>query len=101
PFAPVTVSVEENSRRWVDAATVVTHGETWLTVAAPGPLLPAEAETKTPAAYASRNANSTGSVNGFVPPEMEKLMTLTPSRIACCTAAAESELKQPSMPHTL
>jgi hypothetical protein len=36
-----------------------------------------------------------------VPPEIEKLITLTPSRIACSTAAAESLLKQPSAPHTL
>ena len=38
---------------------------------------------------------------GLVPPEIEKLITLTPSRIACSTAAAESESKQPSMPQTL
>jgi hypothetical protein len=28
-------------------------------------------------------------------------MTFTPSRMACCTAAAESLVKQPSKPHTL
>ena len=76
-----------NSRVWVEAATVVTHGDRWLAVPAPGPSLPAEADTKTPAAYASRKASSTGSVNGSVPPEIEKLMTSTPSRIACPTAA--------------
>jgi hypothetical protein len=58
--APSTVNVspplafrdraERNSRVWVDAATLVTHGERWLAVPAPGPSLPAEAETKTPAA---------------------------------------------------
>src|SRR5687768_8123102 len=32
---------------------------------------------------------------------MEKLMTSTPSRTARATAAAESESKQPSIPHTL
>src|SRR5690606_21440562 len=94
------VSVELNSRVWVEAATVVTHGETWLTVDAPGPLLPAEAATNTPAAYASRNASSTGSVNGLVPPEMEKLMTSTPSSTAWATACAMSEGKQPSGPHS-
>src|SRR5688500_1844550 len=43
------VSVEVNARFWVDAATVVTHGERWSVVAAPGPELPAEAATTTPA----------------------------------------------------
>jgi hypothetical protein len=72
-----------------------------LTVPASGPSLPAEAATNTPAAYASRNASSTGSVYGSVPPEIEKLITWTPSRIARSTAAAESDEKQPSMPQTL
>ena len=44
---------------------------------------------------ASRNASSTGSEYGCAPPEIEKLITFTPSRIACCTADTESELKQP------
>src|SRR5262245_36538853 len=35
-----SVSVETNSRLWVDAATVVTHGDRWFTVPAPGPSLP-------------------------------------------------------------
>src|SRR5262249_45123375 len=87
PSLEFTVSVESNSRRWVDAATVVTHGDRWLTVEAVGPSLPAEVATKTPAAYASRKASSTGSVNGVVPPEIEKLMTFTPSSIACWIAA--------------
>src|SRR5688572_18306769 len=65
------VRVDANSRRCVEAATVVTQGERWLAVPAPGPLLPAEVATNTPAAYASRNANSTGSVSGVVPPEIE------------------------------
>src|SRR5215217_7650177 len=101
PLPAFTVSVVANSRVWVDAATVVTHGDRWLTVPAPGPSLPADAETNTPAAYASRNASSTGSVNGSVPPEIEKLITSTPSTIAWPTAAAESEEKQPWMPQTL
>src|SRR5262245_49713310 len=85
------VNVDSNARACVEAATVVTQGDRWLAVPAPGPSLPADAATNTPAAYASRNASSTGSLNGVVPPEIEKLITLTPSRIACCTAAAESE----------
>ena len=68
PPAGVTVSVDWNSRVCVDAATVMTHGERCSAVPAPGPLLPAEAATNTPAAYASRNASSTGSLYGFVPP---------------------------------
>src|SRR5690606_3652764 len=100
PLSAVRVRVLRNARFCVEAATVVTHGETWLTVAAPGPSLPAEAATNTPAAYASRNASSTGSVNGLLPPEMEKWMTSTPSSTAWATACAMSEGKQPSGPHT-
>jgi len=101
PLAALTVNVAWNVRVCVDAATVVVHGETWLAVAAVGPLLPADAATRTPAAYASRKASSTGSVAGFVPPEMEKLITSTPSTMAWPTAAAESVEKQPWMPQTL
>ena len=75
---------------------MVTHGPPWSAVAGAGPLLPAEALTEMPALYASRNASSTGSVYGLPPPEIEKLITLTPSGIACWTAATESELKQPA-----
>ena len=39
PSAPVSVSVEANSRVCVDAATVVTHGERWLAVAGAGPVV--------------------------------------------------------------
>ena len=48
-----------------------------------------------PALKASRNASSTGSEYGWPPPEIEKLITSTPSRIACWTAATESDGKQP------
>ena len=48
----------------VEAPTVVTHGPPWSDVAAPGPLLPADALTEIPALIASRNASSTGSVYG-------------------------------------
>src|SRR6185503_5758987 len=77
PSLEVTVSVESNSRFCVEAATVVTHGDRWPLVDAPGPELPAEAATNTPAAYASRNASSTRSVNGEAPPPTEKFRTLT------------------------
>jgi hypothetical protein len=63
--------------------------------------LPADADTSTPAAYASRNASSTGSLYGSDPPEMEKLITRTRSRIARATALTESDWKQPCRPHTL
>ena len=50
PLVAVRVSVLANARVCVEAATVVTHGDRWLAVEAPGPSLPAEAATKTPAA---------------------------------------------------
>ena len=93
-------SVEVKKRGPVEAPTVVTHGPPWSEVPAPGPLLPAEALTEMPALVASRNASSTGSLYGCAPPETEKLMTLTPSRMACWTAATVSELKQPWAMHT-
>jgi hypothetical protein len=45
----------------LEAATVVSHGLTWAT-ATPGPLLPADAATNTPAVAARRKACSTGSL---------------------------------------
>ena len=95
PPSAVRCSVEANWRGPVEAPTVVTHGPPWSEVDAPGPLLPAEALTEIPALKASRKASSTGSEYGEAPPEIEKLSTLTPSWIACCTALTESELKQP------
>ena len=59
---PVRVIVDWKVRLCVEAATVVTHGPRWSVVLAPGPELPADAATKTPAAYASRKASSTGSL---------------------------------------
>jgi len=50
PLEAFSVSAVANSRVCVDAATVVTHGDRWFAVRAPGPSLPADAETKTPAA---------------------------------------------------
>ncbi len=100
PPSAVRCSVEVKNRGPVEAATVVTHGPPWSVVAAAGPLLPADAFTEMPAWYASRKASSTGSVYGSPPPEIEKLRTLTPSAIACCTAATESELKQPCAAQT-
>src|SRR5919108_3392440 len=50
PPAPWSLIVDRNVRDCVDAATVNTHGELWLTVPAPGPSLPALADTRIPAA---------------------------------------------------
>src|SRR3954465_6032939 len=83
PPSAVRCRVEPNSRGPVEAPTVVTQGPPWSEVEAPGPELPAEALTAMPAVKASRKASSTGSVYGEPPPEIEKLITLTPSWIAC------------------
>ena len=48
-------------RLCVPAATVVIQVLGWATVDVVGPLLPAEAATKTPASAANKNAISTGS----------------------------------------
>ena len=57
-LAPLTVTVEMNARASVLAPTVVSHGTEAgePTVPAPGPLLPAELATKTPASEAPRKA---------------------------------------------
>ena len=60
-FAPLPSTTVPAYGATVLAATVVSHGATWSRVDAPGPLLPAEVETKMPAAAAARNAWSTGS----------------------------------------
>ena len=77
-------------RLCVPAATVVSHGLGWATVAVVGPLLPADAATKTPASAALKNATSTGSRKLVVLPLMEKLMTSTPSATAWSMAATLS-----------
>ena len=76
------------------AATVVSHGDGWSRVDGPGPELPAEAETKMPAAAALKKASSPGSTTESLP-LIEKLITSTPSRIACSMASRMSLLKQP------
>src|SRR6478736_5513105 len=55
-LAPLTVTVEMKARASVLAPTVVTHGTDAgePTVPAPGPLLPAELATNTPASDAPR-----------------------------------------------
>ncbi len=79
------------------AATVVSHGLGWSSVLSPGPLLPAEADTKTPAAAALRNASSTGSITEDSEPlPIEKLMTSTPSLTASSTPCARSLVAHPS-----
>ncbi len=50
PAAPFSVTVDVKARSWVEAATLLTHGLRWLTVPAPGPSLPADVATNTPAA---------------------------------------------------
>ena len=63
--------------------TVVTQGPQCPVVEGLGPLFPALADTKIPAPRAFRkNRSVSEKLHGFVPPEMEKLMTSTPSRIA-------------------
>ena len=69
---------------------MVTHGELLCTVEAPGPALPADAETKMPAEAAARKASWTGEV-GSSAAVIEKLMTSTPSLIAASMAARMSE----------
>jgi len=86
------------SRLCVPAATVVTHGLGCATVLPPGPSLPAEVATKTPASAANRKATSTGSRKLVRVPLIEKLMTSTPSATAWSMAATLSELKQPPWP---
>ena len=75
---------------------MVTHGELLCTVDAPGPLLPAEAETKMPAEAAARKASWTGDV-GSSAAVIEKLITSTPSLIAASIAARMSESYAPDL----
>ena len=81
-------------RLWVPAATVVSQGPGWATVLVVGPLLPAEAATKTPASAAFRKAISTASRKLVCEPLIEKLITSTPSATAWSMAATLSVLKQ-------
>ena len=60
-----------------------------------GPSLPADALTEIRVRIGVQEGQLDRVVNGSEPPLIEKLMTLTPSRIACWTAATESEWKQP------
>ena len=95
--APLPSSTAWKARRNVAAATVVTHGAGWSRVLAPGPLLPAEFATKTPALDAARNAIATESrTEDSDEPPIEKLRMSTPSRTASLIAATLSELKHPA-----
>src|SRR3954471_10148498 len=62
--APLIEAVALNWRASVEAATVVSHGTEAgePTVPTPGPSLPAELATKTPASLAPRNAISSGPI---------------------------------------
>src|SRR6266516_3061755 len=86
------LTVPRPSRLCVPAAVVMIHGLACATVAAVGPLLPADALTHTPAAAAFRNASSTLFVNDVVEPEIEKLIASTPSVTAWLIAAEVSML---------
>src|SRR5215217_8320469 len=50
-----SLTVPENERFWVLAAVAISHGPPWSVVLGPGPALPAEVATKTPAWRANRN----------------------------------------------
>src|SRR4030067_2666776 len=65
PPAAVTSSVLATIRLCVEAATEEFHGPVWATVPSPGPAFPADADTKIPAAKASRKAWPTESVHGL------------------------------------
>ena len=70
-FWPLPSTTVFSKLACVEAATVVSHGLLCATVEAVGPLLPAEVATKTFAAAAPRNANSTASTTVPVAPEIE------------------------------
>src|SRR5690606_33025929 len=63
---PVTdIRKEKPARPCWAAAVEDTQGSTWPSVPGPGPLLPAEAATKTPASTALRTASDTASPHGW------------------------------------
>src|SRR3954452_19313029 len=73
PPLPLTVTVEVKARASVLAATVVSHGTDAgePTVPAPGPELPAELATNTPASEAPKKAISSGPMTYDVVPPTE------------------------------
>src|SRR5215471_15322169 len=87
PLPRVTVVLYAWSK--VPAATVVSHGIALSTVDAPGPALPAAAETNTPEAAALRNESSSRPNWSTLSPT-EKLITSTPSLMASLIAAMMS-----------
>ena len=71
-------------------------GDRWFAVPAPGPCCrPTRRRTRRPRRRRGTPAPP-GRCTGRCRREIEKLITLTPSRIACPTAAAESERSSPS-----
>src|SRR3954447_16849522 len=92
-FLPLPRITVPSKRCAVVAATVVSQGATWPTVLGPGPSLPADAETKIPAAAACRNARSARPKASPLAPT-EKLMTSTPS----ATAWSIAEMMSASLP---
>ena len=93
-MAPVTVTVVRNERPRVLAATVASHGTDpgEPTVLTPGPLLPPELATNTPASVAPRNASACDGSTVDVALPIEKLRTSTPSATASSIAAMASTL---------
>ena len=91
---PFTSTVASPLRGCELLPTVVTHGATCATVESPGPVLPADMETNTPASAARRVASITNPVSAVVEPLIEKLITSTPSATAWSNAAALSGVKQ-------
>ena len=90
PLPRVTVLLLARSR--VPAATDISHGVLCATVDAPGPSLPAEVDTNTPAWAAPKNAASTASTELVRLPEIEKLITSAPSVVASSMACTLSEV---------
>lgn len=103
---PVSDRPGPTIKSWVDAATDVTQGPRWLTLptglVTVGLVFPADAATKVPLPTASRNLRSLSLLlHGEVPPEIEKLMTSTPSAIALLMPAAISAPPQLLVAQTL
>src|SRR5215831_10827996 len=89
--SPVIVNpclLTASERSCVSAATWRYHGAEWSSVKKFGPALPAAAAMAMPASRADRKASAIGSFHGkrSVPP-IEKLITSTPSVIACSVAS--------------
>ena len=95
PLALVASSATVGRRLLVLAATAISHGALagWPIVCGAGPLLPADAATKTPAAWVPKKACWRGPDHGSdEPPPIEKLMTSTMSAVAASIAAISASI---------